>query len=57
MSIKTPRHYNNIKKARVQINIKGYNEANKSKGGFLLDQFLLPHILNNRKIQNALTIT
>ena len=57
MGIKTLRRYNNIKKALVQINIKGYNDANKSKGGFLPDQFLLPPILNNRKIQNASTTT
>ena len=57
MGIKTLRRYNNIKKALVQINIKGYNDANKSKGGFLPDQFLLPPILNNWKIQNATTTT
>ena len=57
MGIKTLRRYNNIKNALVQINIKGYNDANISKGGFLPDQFLLPPILNNRKIQNASTTT
>ena len=35
MGIKTLRRYNNIKTARVQINIKGYNDANKKiKGDF-----------------------
>ena len=57
MGIKTLRRYKNIKKARVQINIKGYNDADKNKGGLLPDSFLLPPILNNRKIQNATTIT
>ena len=47
--IKTLRRYNNIKKARVQINIKGYNDADKNKGGLLPDSFLLPPILNNRE--------
>ena len=57
MGIKALRRYNNIKTARVQINIKGYNDANKNKGGLLPDLFLLPPILNNQKIQNATTIT
>ena len=57
MGIKTLRRYNDIKTARVQINIKGYNDADKNKGGLLPDSFLLPPILNNRKIQNATTIT
>ena len=57
MVIKTLRRYKNINKALVQINIKGYNDANKNKGGLLPDQFLLPPILNNWKIQNALTTT
>ena len=47
MGIKTLRRYNNIKSACVQINIKGYNNANKNKGGLLPDSFLLPPILNN----------
>ena len=34
----------------MQINIKEYNDANKNKGGFLPDLFLLPPIiLNNRE--------
>ena len=41
------RRYNNIKKACVQINIKGYNDADKNKGGFLLDSFPFPPIPNN----------
>ena len=41
------KHYNRIKKVCVQINIKGYNNADKNKGGFLPDLFLLPPILNN----------
>ena len=41
----------------MQINIKGYNDADKNKGGLLPDLFLLPPILNNQKIQNALTTT
>ena len=49
MGIKTLRRYNNIKTARVQINIKGYNDANKNKGGILPDSFLLPPILNNQE--------
>ena len=44
MGIKTLRRYNNIKTARVKINIKGYNDANKNKGGLLPDSFLLPPI-------------
>ena len=47
MGIKTLRRYNDIKTAHVQINIKGYNDANKNKGGLLPDLFLLPPILNN----------
>ena len=57
MGIKTLRRYNDIKTARVQINIKGYNDTSKNKGGLLPDLFLLPPLLNNRKIQNATTTT
>ena len=53
MGIKTLRRYNNIKTARVQINIKGYNDANKNKGGLLPDLFLLPPIPQRTALSNA----
>ena len=37
----------------MQINIKGYNDADKNKGGLLPDSFLLPPIPQRTVLSNA----